>query len=76
MLLGGRLWSQEAKQGLLAANSKMILIDALGSSEAIGMGASNTTAAGTVGTGKFGITPTKLDYESLFHPEAAAHPGY
>ena len=25
---------------------------------------------------QFGITPTKLDYESLFHPEAAAHPGY
>ena len=24
---------------------------------------------------KFGITPRKLEYESFFHPEAAAYPG-
>jgi acyl-CoA synthetase (AMP-forming)/AMP-acid ligase II len=58
MMSSGVMWSQESKQGLLAVNPKMLLIDSLGSSEAIGMGASTTTAAGTVNTGKFSITPS------------------
>ncbi|MBW2697482.1 MAG: AMP-binding protein [Deltaproteobacteria bacterium] len=58
MMSSGVMWSQETKQRLLAHNDKMILLDALGSSEAIGMGTSLTTAAGTVHTGKFTITDT------------------
>lgn len=58
MMSSGVMWSQETKQRLLAHNPKMILMDALGSSEAIGMGTSLTTSTGTVNTGKFSITDT------------------
>jgi acyl-CoA synthetase (AMP-forming)/AMP-acid ligase II len=44
----GVMWSAETKAGLLRHNDRLILVDALGSSEAIGM-ASNTTTAGSVG---------------------------
>jgi 3-oxocholest-4-en-26-oate---CoA ligase len=36
----GAMWSQSVKQGLLAHSSQLILVDALGSSEAIGTAAS------------------------------------
>lgn len=44
----GVMWSAESKAGLLRHNDRLILVDSLGSSEAIGM-ASNTTTAGSVG---------------------------
>ncbi len=65
IMSSGVMWSQESKMGLLEVNPNMVLIDSLGSSEAIGMGASTTTAAGTVNTGKFSITATTR----LFSPE-------
>ena len=40
----GVMWAAETKQGLLRHNARLIMIDSLGSSEAIGM-ASNTTTA-------------------------------
>jgi acyl-CoA synthetase (AMP-forming)/AMP-acid ligase II len=49
----GVIWAPETKQGLLHHNQRLIMIDSLGSSEAIGM-ASNTTTADadpTAGTG-------------------------
>jgi fatty-acyl-CoA synthase len=58
IMSSGVMWSQETKQALLAAHPGLILTDAFSSSEAIGMGTSITTAAGSVGTGKFAITPT------------------
>jgi acyl-CoA synthetase (AMP-forming)/AMP-acid ligase II len=44
----GVMWSAETKAGLLRHNDRLILVDSLGSSEAIGM-ASNTTTSGSVG---------------------------
>jgi acyl-CoA synthetase (AMP-forming)/AMP-acid ligase II len=40
----GVMWSSESKSGLLRHNARLIMVDSLGSSEAIGM-ASNTTTA-------------------------------
>jgi acyl-CoA synthetase (AMP-forming)/AMP-acid ligase II len=44
----GVMWSAETKAGLLRHNPRLIMVDALGSSEAIGM-ATNTTTADSVG---------------------------
>jgi len=54
----GVMWSQETKEGLLKHVPQAMLYDSLGSSEAIGMGMSITTAAGTVQTGKFQLSDT------------------
>ncbi len=57
----GVMWSKETKDGLLRHNSRLIMIDSLGSSEAIGM-ATNTTTSDTAtatssGTAKFQLGP-------------------
>jgi 3-oxocholest-4-en-26-oate---CoA ligase len=53
----GVIWSQETKDGLLRHNDRLIMVDALGSSEAIGM-ATNTTRAGEcAGTARFSLGP-------------------
>jgi fatty-acyl-CoA synthase len=49
----GVMWSEETKQGLLKHHGGMILSDNFSSSEALGMGASVSTAAGTSNTAKF-----------------------
>ena len=38
------MWATETKQGLLRHNQRLIMIDSLGSSEAIGMASQTTTA--------------------------------
>ncbi len=40
----GVMWSPETKAGLLAHNERLIMVDSLGSSEAIGMATSTTTS--------------------------------
>ena len=40
----GVIWSSETKAGLLKHNQRLIMLDSLGSSEAIGMASSTTTA--------------------------------
>jgi acyl-CoA synthetase (AMP-forming)/AMP-acid ligase II len=53
----GVIWSRETKDGLLRHNDRLIMVDALGSSEAIGM-ATNTTRAGeSAGTARFTLGP-------------------
>ena len=60
----GVMWSGETKAGLLAHNPRLIMVDALGSSEAIGM-ATNTTTAESMSTqtaagdrtAKFALSP-------------------
>jgi fatty-acyl-CoA synthase len=52
----GVMWSEETKQRLLAHHSGLVLADAFGSSEAVGLGISFTTAAGSVQTGKFQLS--------------------
>ena len=49
----GVMWSEESKQGLLRHHAGMLLVDSLGSSEAIGMGLSVSSAAGAEKTAKF-----------------------
>ena len=49
----GVMWSQPVKDGLLRHHGAMLLIDALGSSEAIGMGTSMSSAGAAADTAKF-----------------------
>jgi len=58
MASSGVIWSQETKQALLKANPTMMLTDAFSSSEALGMGVSVSTAAGSAETAKFQIMDT------------------
>jgi acyl-CoA synthetase (AMP-forming)/AMP-acid ligase II len=53
----GVMWSKETKDGLLRHNDRLIMIDALGSSEAIGMATSTTTADSAGETAKFELGP-------------------
>jgi acyl-coenzyme A synthetase/AMP-(fatty) acid ligase len=53
----GVIWAAETKAGLLRHNERLIMVDSLGSSEAIGM-ASNTTTADSAGqTARFALGP-------------------
>jgi acyl-CoA synthetase (AMP-forming)/AMP-acid ligase II len=45
----GVMWSPETKAGLLRHNARLIMVDTLGSSEAVGMASSTTTADGSRG---------------------------
>jgi acyl-CoA synthetase (AMP-forming)/AMP-acid ligase II len=49
----GVMWSEETKQGLLKHHAGMLLADQFSSSEALGMGSSVSTAAGTSHTAAF-----------------------
>jgi fatty-acyl-CoA synthase len=49
------MWSREVKLGLLAHHPGMLLMDAFGSSEAVGFGSSVTTANGESRTARFVI---------------------
>ncbi len=51
------VWAPATKQGLLRHNERLIMIDALGSSEAIGMANSLTTATSTSETARFTLGP-------------------
>ena len=69
IMSSGVMWSAETKAGLLRHNPRLILVDALGSSEAIGMandistadGGSKTTAAFTLGPNTKVITDDGRD---------------
>jgi acyl-CoA synthetase (AMP-forming)/AMP-acid ligase II len=58
----GVMWSKETKDGLLTHNDRLIMVDSLGSSEAIGMATNTTTAESAAeaktGTAKFELGPT------------------
>ena len=55
----GVMWSQQTKTGLLRHNARLIMVDALGSTEAIGMATSTTTADSASGaeTARFELGP-------------------
>jgi 3-oxocholest-4-en-26-oate---CoA ligase len=53
----GVMWAAATKAGLLRHNARLIMIDSLGSSEAIGMAANTTTADSTDQTAKFELGP-------------------
>jgi acyl-CoA synthetase (AMP-forming)/AMP-acid ligase II len=54
----GVMWSQENKEGLLRHVPQAALFDSFGSSEAVGMGASVSTASGATQTARFMIGPS------------------
>ncbi|MDQ3757566.1 MAG: acyl-CoA synthetase [Actinomycetota bacterium] len=51
----GVMWSEETKQGLLRHHPKMLLVDMFSSSEALGLGSSVSSGAGTTSTAKFSL---------------------
>ncbi|MGB8860581.1 MAG: AMP-binding protein [Ilumatobacteraceae bacterium] len=53
----GVIWAAETKTGLLRHNNRLIMIDSLGSSEAIGMASNTTTASSSSSTAKFALGP-------------------
>ena len=53
IISSGVMWSAETKAGLLRHNARLIMIDSLGSSEAIGMANNTTTADGSSATATF-----------------------
>jgi acyl-CoA synthetase (AMP-forming)/AMP-acid ligase II len=55
IISSGVMWSPEVKQGLLGHNKAMVLLDAFGSSEAIGFGTSVTTSEVASPSAKFMI---------------------
>jgi acyl-CoA synthetase (AMP-forming)/AMP-acid ligase II len=54
----GVMWSKETKDGLLRHNPRLIMVDSLGSSEAIGMATNTTSAASGGETARFRLGPT------------------
>ncbi|MFM2079265.1 MAG: hypothetical protein RJA49_3155 [Actinomycetota bacterium] len=54
----GVMWSQDNKEGLLRHLPQAALFDSFGSSEAVGMGASVSTAGGASQTARFQIGPS------------------
>ncbi len=57
MSSSGVMWSQDNKEGLLRHVPQAALFDSFGSSEAVGMGASVSTADGATQTARFMIGP-------------------
>ena len=53
----GVMWSAETKAGLLRHNNRLIMVDTLGSSEAIGMASNTTTAGAEAKTATFTLGP-------------------
>lgn len=53
----GAMWSAEVKSGLLRHNGRMLLLDTLGSSEAIGVASSRSTGRETAETAGFHLGP-------------------
>jgi acyl-CoA synthetase (AMP-forming)/AMP-acid ligase II len=58
MFSSGVMWSTETKQGLLRHNPRLICVDSLGSSEAIGMASSSTRTDDAADTATFQLGPS------------------
>lgn len=56
----GVMWSEQVKQALLAHHPAMMLVDALGSSEAIGMGTSVSAGTDAADTASFSLGPNAV----------------
>jgi acyl-CoA synthetase (AMP-forming)/AMP-acid ligase II len=57
MVSSGVIWSSQTKSGLLRHNDRLIMVDSLGSSEAIGLASSTVTADDAAQTASFQIGP-------------------
>jgi acyl-CoA synthetase (AMP-forming)/AMP-acid ligase II len=52
----GVMWSSQTKEGLLSHHPKMVLIDSLGSAEAMGIASSTVTSDSASATGQFRVS--------------------
>jgi acyl-CoA synthetase (AMP-forming)/AMP-acid ligase II len=57
ILSSGVIWAAETKAGLLRHNERLIMVDSLGSSEALSMATSTTRAGAATTTAKFRLGP-------------------
>ena len=57
VISSGVMWSEETKQGLLRHHAGMLLIDAFGSSEAVGLGTSVSSGTKAAKTAQFTLGP-------------------
>jgi acyl-CoA synthetase (AMP-forming)/AMP-acid ligase II len=57
IISSGVMWSEETKQGLLRHHPDMLLIDAFGSSEALGIGTSVSSSKRAAKTAQFNLGP-------------------
>jgi len=57
IISSGVMWSAEVKEGLLRHNPRFVLVDSLGSSEALGMARSTSRAGQTAQTAGFTLGP-------------------
>ncbi|MFK8022503.1 MAG: AMP-binding protein [Ilumatobacter sp.] len=57
MVSSGVIWSKQTKDGLLRYNDRLIMVDALGSSEAVGMATNTTTSDSGGETARFELGP-------------------
>jgi acyl-CoA synthetase (AMP-forming)/AMP-acid ligase II len=53
MVSSGVMWAEETKAGLLRHNPRLLCVDTLGSSEAVGLASSRSSTKATAGTGRF-----------------------
>jgi acyl-CoA synthetase (AMP-forming)/AMP-acid ligase II len=60
IISSGVMWSEPVKQALLKHHPNMILADSLGSSEAVGMGASQSSGDTAAETAKFTLGPNAV----------------
>ncbi len=60
IISSGVMWSNESKAGLLRHNPRLILVDAFGSSEAIGMGSSVSSNDATAKTASFALSENSV----------------
>ncbi|MGE0309341.1 MAG: AMP-binding protein, partial [Acidimicrobiia bacterium] len=58
IMSSGVMWSMSSKEGLLRHNPKVMLVDTLGSTEAVGTGSAVSTAGNTSAVAKFRLGPT------------------
>lgn len=68
MISSGTMWSPEIKAGLLKHNPTLLILDALGSSESLGMGAAIQTAANAGAPTRFMHDPNTVVLDDDMRP--------
>jgi acyl-CoA synthetase (AMP-forming)/AMP-acid ligase II len=58
MVSSGVMWAEETKAGLLRHSPRLLCVDTLGSSEAVGLASSRSSRKATAGTGTFVLNPS------------------
>jgi len=71
----GVMWSQATKDGLLRHNPRMLLVDTLGSSEAIGMASSVSTGAGGAAAARTATFTLGPSTKVIADDSTEVHPG-